>query len=53
MKANNWKRIIAFALPRYKAADPVPKFQPTPKIQAKLEELEKEKGITWTVFMAE
>ena len=51
--SDDWKVIIAFILPLYKPAEKVAQCQTIPKIKAKLEELEKEKGTTWAVFMAE
>ena len=38
----DWKVIIAYNLPRYKLAEKLVAYQTNPKIQAKLEELEKE-----------
>ena len=49
----DWKVIIAYILPQYKPAEKLAAYQTIPKIQAKLEELEKEKGTTWALFMAE
>ena len=48
-----WKAIIAFITPRYKADDTLKNYQTISKIKGKLDELEKEKGTTWAVFMAE
>jgi hypothetical protein len=53
MLGADWKAIIAYVLPRYKAAEKLAACQTIPKIQAKLKELENEKGTTWALFMAE
>jgi hypothetical protein len=53
MLGADWKAIIAYVLPWYKAAEKVSAYQTNPKIQAKLGELGKEKGTTWALFMAE
>ena len=50
---SDWKVIIAFILPRYKADEALKNYQTIPKIKAKLDKFEKEKGNTWAVFMAE
>ena len=51
MTAPDWKVVIAFVLPRYKANEPVSKCQTIGKIKDKLQELEKAKEVTWDAFM--
>ena len=46
MTALDWKVVIAFVLPCYKANEPVSKCQTIGKIKDKLQELEKAKEIT-------
>ena len=51
MTAPDWKVVIAFVLPRYKANEPVSKCRTIEKIKDKLQELEKAKEVTWDAFM--
>ena len=51
MTAPDWKVVIAFVLPRYKANEPVSKCQTIGKIKDKLQELEKAKEVTWDSFV--
>ena len=43
MNAADYKTVIAFVLPRYKADEPMSKYQMIGKIKGVLEELEKAK----------